>query len=219
MNADRLVALTPDGDVLTLLDDGDPERVAEWDRHFAAGTVTPEILGSAAGTLAPMMASVTFGGPDLRTVYLGPDGPHDPDLPVPGPGAAAAALEGERRAGVTRARPAAACASTAGPRSRGRSWRRASGTCSASPREARAVPRGRRRRAADPPPRTRHESSAAWMAAATFHATGRLAACYGEMGPGAHNLVGGLGTARANGLAVLVLDVGAADALGARHAG
>jgi hypothetical protein len=23
------------------------------------------------GTLAPMMASVTFGGPDLRTVYLG----------------------------------------------------------------------------------------------------------------------------------------------------
>ena len=71
VNADRLVALTPDGDVLTLLDDGDPERVAEWDRHFAAGTITPEILGSAAGTLAPMMASVTFGGPDLRTVYLG----------------------------------------------------------------------------------------------------------------------------------------------------
>jgi thiamine pyrophosphate-dependent acetolactate synthase large subunit-like protein len=52
---------------------------------------------------------------------------------------------------------------------------------------------------------TRHEASAAWMATATFHGTGRLAACYGEMGPGAHNLVGGLGTARANGLAVLVL--------------
>ena len=49
---------------------------------------------------------------------------------------------------------------------------------------------------------TRHESSAAWMATATFHATGRLAACYGEMGPGAHNLVGGLGTARANGLSL-----------------
>jgi sugar lactone lactonase YvrE len=71
VNADRLVALTPDGEVLTLLDDGDAELVAAWDRHFAAGTITPEILGSAAGTLAPMMASVTFGGPDLRTVYLG----------------------------------------------------------------------------------------------------------------------------------------------------
>ena len=55
---------------------------------------------------------------------------------------------------------------------------------------------------------TRHEAAAAWMAAATFHGTGRLAACYGEMGPGAHNLVGGLGTAQANGLAVLVLTSG-----------
>ena len=52
------------------------------------------------------------------------------------------------------------------------------------------------------------------MATATFHATGRVAACYGEMGPGAHNLVGGLGTARANGLAVLVLTSGAPTHLG-----
>jgi gluconolactonase len=33
--------------------------------------MTPEILGAGRGRLAPMMASVTFGGPDLRTVYLG----------------------------------------------------------------------------------------------------------------------------------------------------
>jgi gluconolactonase len=71
VNADRLIALTPDGEALDLLDDSDPERVAEWDRHFHTGTMTPELLGSAAGSLAPMMASVTFGGPDLRTVYLG----------------------------------------------------------------------------------------------------------------------------------------------------
>jgi thiamine pyrophosphate-dependent acetolactate synthase large subunit-like protein len=61
---------------------------------------------------------------------------------------------------------------------------------------------------------TRHEAPAAWMAAATFHGTGKLAACYGEMGPGAHNLVGGLGTARANGLAVLVLTSGPPTHLG-----
>ncbi len=71
VNADRLIALTPEGEVLTLLDDGDHERVAAWDRHFFAGTMTADILSSAAGELAPMMASVTFGGPDLRTVYLG----------------------------------------------------------------------------------------------------------------------------------------------------
>jgi sugar lactone lactonase YvrE len=71
VNADRLVALTPEGELLALLDDGDAGQVAEFDRHFFAGTVTPEILGASRGTLAPLMASVTFGGPDLRTVYLG----------------------------------------------------------------------------------------------------------------------------------------------------
>lgn len=68
---DRLIALTPEGEVLTLLDDGDPVRVAEFDRHFLAGTMTTEIMTATRGTIAPWMASVTFGGPDLRTVYLG----------------------------------------------------------------------------------------------------------------------------------------------------
>ena len=57
--------------MLTLLDDGDPEGVAAFDAAFFAGTMTPEVLGGGRGTLAPMMASVTFGGPDLKTVYLG----------------------------------------------------------------------------------------------------------------------------------------------------
>lgn len=57
--------------MLTLLDDGDPEGVKAFDEAFFAGTMTPEILGGGRGTLAPLMASVTFGGPDLKTVYLG----------------------------------------------------------------------------------------------------------------------------------------------------
>jgi sugar lactone lactonase YvrE len=68
---DRLIAITPEGRVLTLLDDGDATRNAELDRHFFAGTLTPEMMLANKGTLAPMMASVTFGGEDLRTVYLG----------------------------------------------------------------------------------------------------------------------------------------------------
>ncbi|HEX3688437.1 MAG TPA: SMP-30/gluconolactonase/LRE family protein, partial [Solirubrobacteraceae bacterium] len=71
VNADRLIALTPDGEVLTLLDDGNPEGARAFDEAFFAGTMTPEILGGGRGTLAPLMASVTFGGPDLKTVYLG----------------------------------------------------------------------------------------------------------------------------------------------------
>lgn len=68
---EKLIALTPDGDVLTLLDDGNPEALARYEVHYAQGTTTPELMGACRGTLAPMMASITFGGPDLRTVYLG----------------------------------------------------------------------------------------------------------------------------------------------------
>jgi gluconolactonase len=68
---ERLIALTPEGEVLTLLDDGNPEALARYETHYASGTTTPELMGACRGTLAPMMASITFGGPDLRTVYLG----------------------------------------------------------------------------------------------------------------------------------------------------
>ncbi len=68
---DQLVAITPDGEVLTLLDDSNPTTKARLFEHFRANTLTPEILGMTHGTIAPWMASLTFGGPDLRTVYLG----------------------------------------------------------------------------------------------------------------------------------------------------
>ncbi|MFT4193973.1 SMP-30/gluconolactonase/LRE family protein [Ottowia sp.] len=68
---DRLVALTPEGELRTLLDDGDPEASANLVARFDAGTMRPEDMQKARGTIAPWMASVTFGGPDLRTVYLG----------------------------------------------------------------------------------------------------------------------------------------------------
>jgi sugar lactone lactonase YvrE len=68
---DRIVALTPEGELLTLLEDGDAKRNAEMDRHFRNRTVTPEIMLETKGTLAPWMASLTFGGPDLKTVYIG----------------------------------------------------------------------------------------------------------------------------------------------------
>ncbi len=70
--ADRLVAITPEGDVLTLLEDGDPAATAKFEADFATGKPMPfETLDQAGGPLAPWLASVTFGGPDLHTVYLG----------------------------------------------------------------------------------------------------------------------------------------------------
>jgi gluconolactonase len=68
---DRLIAITPEGEVLTLFDDGVAEQVAELDRNYYARTMNPELMLKCGGTVARWMASVTFGGPDLRTVYLG----------------------------------------------------------------------------------------------------------------------------------------------------
>ena len=68
---EKLIALTPEGEVWTLLDDGNPQALTRYEEHYQQGTTTPELMGACRGTLAPMMASITFGGPDLRTVYLG----------------------------------------------------------------------------------------------------------------------------------------------------
>jgi len=70
--ADRLIAITPEGEVLTLLDDGNAEAIAAFEAEFATGQIVSfDTMMRCGGTLAPWMASVTFGGPDLSTVYLG----------------------------------------------------------------------------------------------------------------------------------------------------
>lgn len=69
--ADRLIALTPEGEILELLDDGDAQATARLEAEFAVGAVTTETMVQTHGTVAPWLASVTFGGPDLKTVYLG----------------------------------------------------------------------------------------------------------------------------------------------------
>ena len=68
---DQLIALTPQGDKLLLLDDGDKEASRILLERIANRQVTSEDMSRARGMIAPWMASVTFGGPDLRTVYIG----------------------------------------------------------------------------------------------------------------------------------------------------
>lgn len=68
---DQLVAITPEGDKRLLLDDGEPAASKALTEAMQAGHVAPELMIKARGTVAPWMASVTFGGSDLRTVYIG----------------------------------------------------------------------------------------------------------------------------------------------------
>jgi sugar lactone lactonase YvrE len=69
--SDKLFVLTPQGDMRVLLDEGDPQKVGALERAFFGGHVTSEVLFATGRGIAPWMASVTFGGPDLRTVYIG----------------------------------------------------------------------------------------------------------------------------------------------------
>jgi sugar lactone lactonase YvrE len=70
--ADRLIAITPQGDMLELLDDGNPAATNRLEEEFATGgPVSFETLTATGGTIAPWLASITFGGPDLKTAYLG----------------------------------------------------------------------------------------------------------------------------------------------------
>ncbi len=69
--SDKLFVITPDGEMHILLDEGDHGKVQRLDDAFYNRCVTNEILFQTGRGIAPWMASVTFGGPDLKNVYIG----------------------------------------------------------------------------------------------------------------------------------------------------
>jgi SMP-30/Gluconolactonase/LRE-like region len=69
--SNRLLRIAPDGSQSVVLDDGDPETIARAERHFSEHRFgRADIDAGRDGTLGNL-ASVAFGGPDLKTVYLG----------------------------------------------------------------------------------------------------------------------------------------------------
>jgi gluconolactonase len=68
---DRIFAITPEGELRIILDDDNPNASRRLLDAFDRGEATPELMLAAGGTIAPWFASVTFGGPDLKTVYIG----------------------------------------------------------------------------------------------------------------------------------------------------
>ena len=68
---DGIFAIKPDGDLHIIFDDSSPEEVKMLDDAFQAGTVETELLLQCGGGIATWCASITFGGQDLKTVYVG----------------------------------------------------------------------------------------------------------------------------------------------------
>ncbi len=69
--SDKLFVLTPEGDQRLLLDEGDPQKIEALEQAFFQNRVTEDVLFATGRGIAPWMASVTFGGPDLETIYIG----------------------------------------------------------------------------------------------------------------------------------------------------
>ena len=69
--ADQIFALTPEGDFHVILDDGNEKASLDLEKAFREDRLTPDDMLNAGGTIAPWFASVTFGGSDLKTVYIG----------------------------------------------------------------------------------------------------------------------------------------------------
>jgi len=68
---DQVFAITPDGDFHIILDDTNEEAALALETAFVNNRVTPDDMLAAGGTIGPWFASVTFGGADLETVYIG----------------------------------------------------------------------------------------------------------------------------------------------------
>ncbi len=85
--SDKLFVLTPQGDFRLLLDEGDPKKVEDLERAFFANQMDERVLFATGQGIAPWMASVTFGGPDLQTIYIGSlKGKRIPYFRAPAPG-------------------------------------------------------------------------------------------------------------------------------------
>ena len=68
---DQVFAITPEGDFHVILDDTNEQAAMALEKAFVEDRATPDVMLAAGGTIAPWFASVTFGGPDLRTAYIG----------------------------------------------------------------------------------------------------------------------------------------------------
>jgi sugar lactone lactonase YvrE len=69
--SNRVIRVAADGSQTLMLEDADPEHTDWAEQAFLAGTMGRPHLDKAAGKVLRNISSLAFGGPDLRTAYLG----------------------------------------------------------------------------------------------------------------------------------------------------
>lgn len=69
--SNRIYRFEPDGSSRLMFEDVDPDYMAMAEKAFQAGELTVEILYADAGKTLNHIASIAFGGGDMRTAHLG----------------------------------------------------------------------------------------------------------------------------------------------------
>ena len=69
--SNRIIRVKPGEEPQVLLEDSDPEHVQSVEDDFLAGRFGPSHFSSSSGRYLTNVSSLAFGGPDLRTVYIG----------------------------------------------------------------------------------------------------------------------------------------------------
>lgn len=68
---EKVVAITPEGELLTILDFGKPDRIAEYNAAAEKGDFSFDRVWACGWDKNPLLTGLAFGGPDLRTVFIG----------------------------------------------------------------------------------------------------------------------------------------------------
>lgn len=71
VGSNRVYRVTADGKRHTIIDDSRPEVVDGLEKALIARQLTRPMLSQASGTRLKNITSLAFGGPDLRTAYMG----------------------------------------------------------------------------------------------------------------------------------------------------
>lgn len=69
--SNRVIRMAPDGGQTVMLEDADAEHVAWFEAAYRDGKLERTHLDRIAGARLKNISSLAFGGPDLRTAYLG----------------------------------------------------------------------------------------------------------------------------------------------------
>jgi gluconolactonase len=63
--------ITPDGDYHVVFEEANEALLATFEEKIASGTAQPTDMAATVGQTLQLITSVTFGGPDLHTAYVG----------------------------------------------------------------------------------------------------------------------------------------------------